>query len=84
MIPAYWKQATEELAVCDEVMHKLIQRYEGATLRSHGDAFTTLARSIVETSGVVGSVGGAGWARAIVRSRTIARIQKGFIAWALV
>ena len=47
MIPAYWKQATQELAVCDEVMQKLIQRYEGATLRSHGDAFTTLARSII-------------------------------------
>lgn len=47
MIPAYWKQATEELAGCDEVMQKLIQRFEGATLCSHGDAFTTLARSIV-------------------------------------
>lgn len=47
MIPAYWKQATQELAECDEVMYKLIQRFAGATLRSHGDAFTTLARSII-------------------------------------
>lgn len=47
MIPAYWEQATQELAVRDEVMRKLIQRFEGVTLRSHGDAFITLARSIV-------------------------------------
>ena len=47
MIPAYWKRATQELAGCDEVMQQLIQRYAGATLRSHGDAFITLARSII-------------------------------------
>ncbi len=47
MIPAYWKQATQELAKCDEVMQKLIQRFEGAALHSHGDAFITLARSII-------------------------------------
>lgn len=47
MIPAYWKQATQELAECDEVMQKLIQRFAGAALCSHGDAFITLARSII-------------------------------------
>ncbi len=47
MIPAYWEQATQELAGRDEMMHKLIQRFAGAALRSHGDAFTTLARSII-------------------------------------
>ena len=47
MIPEHWKQATQELAMRDEVMHKLILCFKGATLRSHGDAFTTLARSIV-------------------------------------
>jgi len=47
MIPGHWKQATQELAKRDEVMHKLILCFKGAALRSHGDAFTTLARSIV-------------------------------------
>jgi len=47
MIPGYWKQATQELAKRDEVMHKLILCFKGDVLRSHGDAFTTLARSIV-------------------------------------
>lgn len=47
MIPTYWKQATRELAARDEVMHKLILRFKGVALRSRGDAFTTLARSIV-------------------------------------
>ena len=47
MIPEHWKQATQELAMRDEVMHKLILCFKGAALRSHGDAFTTLARSIV-------------------------------------
>lgn len=47
MIPKYWKQATRELAACDEVMHRLILRFKGVALRSRGDAFTTLARSIV-------------------------------------
>ncbi len=47
MIPGYWKQATQELAKRDEVIHKLILCFKGDVLRSHGDAFTTLARSIV-------------------------------------
>ena len=47
MIPGHWKQATQELAKRDEVMHKLILCFKGDVLRSHGDAFTTLARSIV-------------------------------------
>lgn len=47
MTPTYWKQATQELAARDEIMCQLIQQAEGATLSSHGDAFTTLARSII-------------------------------------
>jgi len=47
MIPGHWKQATQELAKRDEVLHKLILSFKGDALRSHGDAFTTLARSIV-------------------------------------
>lgn len=47
MIPEHWKQATQELAMRDEVMNKLILCFKGTALCSHGDAFTTLARSIV-------------------------------------
>ncbi len=45
--PAYWKRATRELAAADPVMGTLIVRYKGLTLSSRGDAFQTLARSIV-------------------------------------
>ncbi|SEK31022.1 DNA-3-methyladenine glycosylase family protein [Nitrosovibrio tenuis] len=47
MIPPYWEQATHELAASDEVMQKLILRFEGVLLHSRGDAFGTLARSIL-------------------------------------
>ena len=47
MTPQYWEQATRELVIHDQVMSKLISSFKGAILRSHGDAFTTLARSIV-------------------------------------
>lgn len=47
MTPEYWEQATRELAIHDKVISKLISSFKGAILRSHGDAFTTLARSIV-------------------------------------
>lgn len=45
--PAYWKRATRELGGVDPVMGALIVRYKGLTLSSRGDAFQTLARSIV-------------------------------------
>ena len=47
MTPDYWEQATKELVIHDRVMGKLISSFRGDILRSHGDAFTTLARSIV-------------------------------------
>src|SRR3954454_16356670 len=47
MTPAYWEQATRELAASDEVMRKLTLRFHGTLLHSHGDAFSTLARSIL-------------------------------------
>lgn len=47
MIPAYWKQATQELATNDNVMRQLTQRFDGFALNSRSDAFGTLARSIV-------------------------------------
>lgn len=45
--PGYWKRATSELAAADPVMGGLIVRYKGLTLASRGDAFQTLARSII-------------------------------------
>ncbi|HEY7656447.1 MAG TPA: DNA-3-methyladenine glycosylase 2 family protein [Burkholderiales bacterium] len=46
-IPEYWEQATRDLAARDAVLRGLIERYRGLALASRGDAFTTLARSIV-------------------------------------
>ncbi len=46
-VPAYWAQATRELSARDPVMRKIAAASKGLTLRSRGDAFTTLARSIV-------------------------------------
>jgi DNA-3-methyladenine glycosylase II len=45
--PRFWKQATRELAAADPVLKKLITSSKGLALRSRGDAFNTLARSIV-------------------------------------
>ncbi len=45
--PAYWLDACKHLMKRDRVMKKLIPQFPGATLQSRGDAFTTLARSIV-------------------------------------
>ena len=47
MTPAYWDEACSHLARRDRVMNKLIPRFGQARLHSRGDAFTTLARSIV-------------------------------------
>jgi len=45
--PTYWDDACRHLARRDRVMKKLIPRFGQARLNSRGDAFTTLARSIV-------------------------------------
>lgn len=47
MQPEYWKTATRQLARRDEVLKKFIKAYPDISLRSRGDAFSTLARSIV-------------------------------------
>lgn len=47
MKPAYWDMACAELAVVDPVLAELIDRYPGMSLVGKGDAFHTLARSIV-------------------------------------
>ncbi|HWN30220.1 MAG TPA: DNA-3-methyladenine glycosylase [Burkholderiales bacterium] len=46
-IPSYWKQANQELAQRDGVLRRLIKTHSGLAMRSRGDAFVTLARSIV-------------------------------------
>ncbi len=45
--PEYWDEACRHLAKRDRVMRKLIPKFGEARLQSRGDAFTTLARSIV-------------------------------------
>ncbi|MDE2614084.1 MAG: DNA-3-methyladenine glycosylase 2 family protein [Burkholderiales bacterium] len=45
--PGYWDEACKHLARRDRVMKKLIPKFGEARLASRGDAFTTLARSIV-------------------------------------
>jgi DNA-3-methyladenine glycosylase II len=45
--PDYWDEACKHLAKRDRVMRKLIPQLGEGRLESRGDAFTTLARSIV-------------------------------------
>ena len=45
--PDYWDDACRHLGRRDRVMRKLIPQFGEARLQSRGDAFTTLARSIV-------------------------------------
>lgn len=45
--PAYWADACKHLVKKDRVMKRLIPQFGDACLQSRGDAFITLARSIV-------------------------------------
>lgn len=45
--PDYWEEACKHLAKKDRVMKRLIPQFGDVSLESRGDAFTTLARSIV-------------------------------------
>ncbi|MCY7307744.1 MAG: DNA-3-methyladenine glycosylase 2 family protein [Rhodoferax sp.] len=45
--PGYWDEACKQLMRKDRVMKRLIPQSDGAFLQTRGDAFTTLARSIV-------------------------------------
>jgi DNA-3-methyladenine glycosylase II len=47
MTPRYWPDAKAHLAKRDRVLKKLIATYPDAQLNTRGDAFQTLARSIV-------------------------------------
>ena len=44
---AYWAEACKHLVKKDRVLRRLIPQYPGEALQVHGDAFVTLARSIV-------------------------------------
>ena len=46
MLPDYWGRAVNELTVADSTLASIIAQYPNVTLRSRGDAFATLARSI--------------------------------------
>ena len=45
--PAYWAEARKHLVKKDRVMKRLIPQFGDVCLKTRGDAFTTLARSIV-------------------------------------
>ncbi|WP_296447298.1 DNA-3-methyladenine glycosylase family protein [Rhodoferax sp. UBA5149] len=45
--PAYWEDACKHLMKKDRVMKRLIPQFGDACLQTRGDAFVTLARSIV-------------------------------------
>ena len=45
--PGFWAEACDHLARRDRVMKRVIPLFGDACLESRGDAFTTLARSIV-------------------------------------
>jgi DNA-3-methyladenine glycosylase II len=45
--PDYWEDACKHLVKKDRVMKRLIPKFGDARLQTRGDAFTTLARSIV-------------------------------------
>ncbi|CAN7543287.1 DNA-3-methyladenine glycosylase 2 family protein [Acidovorax sp. LjRoot118] len=45
--PSYWAEACKHLMKKDRVMKRLIPQFGDAALQTQGDAFTTLARSIV-------------------------------------
>jgi DNA-3-methyladenine glycosylase II len=46
-VPDYWQDACKHLGKKDRVMKRLIAQFPDVSLSSRGDAFTTLARSIV-------------------------------------
>src|SRR5450830_1795461 len=45
--PSYWEDACKHLMKKDRVMRKLIPKFGDACLQTRGDAFVTLARSII-------------------------------------
>jgi DNA-3-methyladenine glycosylase II len=69
-VPDYWDEACRHLAKRDRVMRKLIPNFGEARLQSRGDAFTTLARSIVGQQISV-KAAQAVWERVSALSKTV-------------
>ncbi len=74
MIPDYWQKASRSLARGDPVMAALVRRYRGMSLVSRGDAFGTLARSIVGQQISV-KAADAVWARFVDRVGQVSPMQ---------
>ena len=47
VVPGYWAEACKHLVKKDRVMKRLIPQFPGTSIQSRGDAFSTLARSII-------------------------------------
>lgn len=47
MLPPYWQEAVAALSERDRVLKEIIHRYPDISLKTRGDAFSTLARSVV-------------------------------------
>lgn len=47
LVPSYWDDACRHLKRRDRVLKRLIPRFGEARMQSRGDAFTTLARSVI-------------------------------------
>ena len=47
IVPAYWEEAKAELMKRDRIMRKIIPQFGDLQLTVRGDAFTTLARSVI-------------------------------------
>lgn len=70
MIPDYWTEASQALAERDPCLGELVAAYSGVALVSRGDAFATLARSIVgQQISVVAA--DAVWQRFVARVVTV-------------
>lgn len=60
--PDYWDEACRYLIKKDRILRKIIPKYTGIGLQSQGDAFSTLARSIVSQQ-ISTSAAAAVWSR---------------------
>ena len=69
--PSYWDAARKHLARKDRVMKRLIPQFGDACLQSKGDAFSTLARSVVGQQISVKAAQTV-WNRFVLLSATIA------------
>lgn len=72
--PTYWDDACRHLAKRDRVMRKLVADHGHARLYTRGDAFTTLARSIVGQQVSVASAQ-AVWNRLLACSRSSRKMR---------